>query len=306
MAGKLFISYRREDSAAYAGRVFDRLEREFGRDQLFMDVDAIPLGSKFADVIKNHIDHSAVVLVIIGSRWFEARDETGARRLDDPNDLVRLEVSIALRGNIALIPILLDGAHFPKLSQLPMDLQELPSRQALPVRHASFHTDLDKLVQQIEPYLAHFPIASGEDSEASLLPTVEPADVPRSVLATIRAEASRQHPDDYSTQSYVIEEQIKSYGRIAVISAPKVPKAMLAKIKSEATRQHPDDYSTQLYVIEDQITSFGKLEQIAAPKVPKDVLAKIKAEAARQHPDDYSTQLYVVEEQINSFRRLNS
>jgi hypothetical protein len=101
MAAKIFISYRRDDAAALAGRVYDRLEREFGRDNLFRD---------------------------IGRDWLDARDEDGNRRLDNPYDYVRIEISAALKRDIPVIPILIDGTRVPKADQLPDDLKALPLR----------------------------------------------------------------------------------------------------------------------------------------------------------------------------------
>src|SRR5262245_47150282 len=146
MAAKVFISYRRDDSAGHAGRVRDRLERELGRDLLFMDVDAIPLGTNFSKVLHEEVAKCGVLLAVIGPNWSDVRDEHGHRRLDDRNDFVRIEIAAALQRDIPVIPILLDGARIPKADQLPDDLKELSSRNGLDVRHASFHTDMDRLI----------------------------------------------------------------------------------------------------------------------------------------------------------------
>jgi TIR domain len=150
MAAKVFISYRRDDSAGQAGRIQDRLEREFGRDLLFMDVDAIPLGMNFVKVLHEEVAKCGVLLAVIGPNWLELRDEAGNRRLDNPNDFVRIEIAAALQPDIPVIPILLDGARVPKAAQLPKDLEELALRNGLDVRHASFHSDMDKLIRGIK------------------------------------------------------------------------------------------------------------------------------------------------------------
>jgi hypothetical protein len=154
MAAKVFLCYRRDDSAGYAGRVQDRLAKEFGRDLLFMDVDTIPLGVNFATVLRNEVAKCEVLLAVIGPRWLDARDEAGTRRLDDPQDFVRIEVGAALQRNIPVIPILLDGAKVPKANQLPKDLEELSMRNGLDVRHASFHNDIDRLVRSLKGQLS--------------------------------------------------------------------------------------------------------------------------------------------------------
>jgi TIR domain len=150
MTAKVFISYRRGDSAGYAGRVRDRLERELGRDLLFMDVDAIPLGTNFSKVLHEEVAKCGVLLAVIGPNWPDARDEHGSRRLDDPNDFVRIEIAAALQRNVPVIPILLDGATIPKANQLPKDLKELASRNGMEIRHASFHDDMNRLIRGLK------------------------------------------------------------------------------------------------------------------------------------------------------------
>jgi TIR domain-containing protein len=153
MNPKVFLSYRRDDSAAYAGRIEDRLRRAFGRNLLFMDVDNIPLGVNFARVAHDEVAKSDVLLALIGRKWLSARDDEGKRRLDNPNDFVRIEISTALRRNIRVIPILLDGATVPKADELPEELKELALRNGLEIRHTSFHTDITRLIRSLKaPY----------------------------------------------------------------------------------------------------------------------------------------------------------
>lgn len=149
MVTKVFISYRRDDSAGHAGRVHDRLQREFGLDLVFMDVDSIPLGADFAEVLVTEISKCDVLLAIIGLGWLNARNEHGGRRLESEHDFVRIEIAAALKRTIPVIPILLDGARMPTTEQLPDDLKPLARRNALDVRHASFHADVDKLIRSL-------------------------------------------------------------------------------------------------------------------------------------------------------------
>lgn len=151
MASKIFISYRRDDSAGHAGRLHDRLVHEFGRDVLFMDVDAIPLGKNFVKVLGDEVGKCDVLLAVIGPGWIDARDEHGNRRLNNPQDVVRIEVGTALKRDIRVIPIFLDGTAAPKADQLPDDLKELAFRNGLGVRHASFQSDVEKLVRALKP-----------------------------------------------------------------------------------------------------------------------------------------------------------
>jgi hypothetical protein len=154
MAGNVFISYRRDDSAGHAGRVHDRLEREFGRDLLFMDVDSVPLGVNFVNMLSAEVAKCDVLLAVIGPNWLNAHDEDGKRRLDNPHDFVRIEIGAALQRSIPVIPILLDGAKVPKPNQLPKELKELSLRNGLDIRHASFHNDVDRLIRGLKGQLA--------------------------------------------------------------------------------------------------------------------------------------------------------
>src|SRR5438876_7475462 len=118
MVGRVFISYRRDDTAADARSVYQRMQRTFGSRQLFMDVDSIQRGRDFHQVLEDHLRKSAVMLAVIGPRWSDARDADGNRRLDDPEDFIRLEVARALNRDIAVVPVLVGGARMPKSADL--------------------------------------------------------------------------------------------------------------------------------------------------------------------------------------------
>jgi hypothetical protein len=152
MATEIFICYRRGDSAGYTRAIEERIRRDLG-DVLFVDVDAVPLGVNFVEFLRKEVARCAVLLAVIGDRWLDARDEDGTRRLDNPNDFVRVEIGAALQRNIPVIPILLDGVKIPRVNHLPNELEELAVRNALDVRHASFHSDMDKLIRELERQL---------------------------------------------------------------------------------------------------------------------------------------------------------
>jgi TIR domain len=157
----IFISYRRDDSAGHAGRIKDRLEREFGDScRLFMDVDAIPLGVDFTKHLTEEVANCDVLLAVIGRQWVELRDETGNRRLDQQNDYVRIEIGVALQRNIPVIPLVLGGAKMPKAELLPDDLKALSVRNSLDLHDASFQSDLDRLVRELKRRF--FPEGAGQ------------------------------------------------------------------------------------------------------------------------------------------------
>src|SRR5262249_8962597 len=153
MAGKIFINYRRDDSIGMAGRLHDRLAHTFGRDNVFLDVDHIPAGADFVTHLNNQVAECNVVLVIIGPNWLNAKDETGERRLDNPEDFVTIEIVAALARDIRVIPVLVDGARMPKAKELPDSLKPLTRRQAIEVRHAHFGHDAEALVKRMREAL---------------------------------------------------------------------------------------------------------------------------------------------------------
>ena len=143
------ISYRREDSVAVAGRLYDRLESTFGRQNVFMDFDSIPVGANFREYIIAAIERSQLVIALIGPKWLGERGE--CRRIYDTDDFVRLEISSALARGISVIPVLVNNAEMPRPDQLPSDLRELPLLNALPLDSGrDFHIHVERLVGVIK------------------------------------------------------------------------------------------------------------------------------------------------------------
>jgi hypothetical protein len=152
--GGIFISYRRQETSHLAGRLYDRLADRFGESQVFIDLDAIEPGVDFAEEIFRAVTACQVLLAIIGPGWLIATDERGNRRLDDPDDIVRLEIEAALDREVRVIPILVEGAVMPARQDLPESLAGLARRNALLIRHESFRYDAGRLVTAIERVLA--------------------------------------------------------------------------------------------------------------------------------------------------------
>jgi formylglycine-generating enzyme required for sulfatase activity len=146
---KIFINYRRDDSAGYAGRLYDRLVSHFGRDHVFMDIDQIEPGEEFDKVIQEKLKAVQVAVVLIGAHWLDIAGANGQRRLDDPDDWVRLEIAALLERDIRVIPVLVGGATLPKSTQLPECLAPLTRRQAFEITDHRFHADADKLIKAL-------------------------------------------------------------------------------------------------------------------------------------------------------------
>ncbi|MDQ2962406.1 MAG: choice-of-anchor D domain-containing protein [Pseudomonadota bacterium] len=148
----IFISYRREDAAGYAGRLYDRLAAHFGDERVFMDVEGIEPGADFFDAIERAVGSCEALIVIIGNEWL-AVDSAGHRRLDDPADFVRLETATALARGIRVVPVLVEGAVMPRADQLPPDLAPLTRRQAVELSHKQWDATTAELIRTLEKIL---------------------------------------------------------------------------------------------------------------------------------------------------------
>ena len=119
---------------------------------VFMDIDSIPAGEDFVAILHDWIDQSDIVLVLIGKDWIGMRDpKTGQRRLDNPNDFVRIEVRKALSRKIPVVPILLDGAQMPHRGELPEGISTLALRNAEFIDYRTFDSDVSRLIKKIAP-----------------------------------------------------------------------------------------------------------------------------------------------------------
>ncbi|HEY7666199.1 MAG TPA: toll/interleukin-1 receptor domain-containing protein [Xanthobacteraceae bacterium] len=154
MAGKIFISYRRDDSIGTAGRLRDRLAETFGGDNVFMDVDSIPVGINFEKYVESQVAACDAVLSVIGPNWLNAKDETDQRRLDKSDDFVVIEIAAALARDILVIPVLVDGTRMPKASELPASLKPLALRNAIHLRNTNFGSDAEQLITRMRGALA--------------------------------------------------------------------------------------------------------------------------------------------------------
>jgi TIR domain len=162
----IFISYRRDQAEAHAGRIYDRLCEVFGEKAVFMDVDSISPGFDFPQALDDAVKSCDVMLVLIGPGWAEVRDEKG-RRLDDPNDYVRQEVEAGLRREIPVIPVLFGGAAPPRPDELPEGLQSLVRRQAFSLPHETFRSQAQVLVDLLQPLVA----GGAQEAQSELEPT---------------------------------------------------------------------------------------------------------------------------------------
>ncbi|MSM40853.1 MAG: PASTA domain-containing protein [Geobacter sp.] len=141
----ILISYRREESAGHAGRIYDRLCEKFGRNRVFIDVSAVEPGLDIAEAVDRTVGSCAVLLVVIDRKWLGCVDAAGKRCLDDPQDIVRLEVGTALRRKIRVVPVLVQNAAMPAESNLPEDLKQLARRNPIEIGESHWEAELTQL-----------------------------------------------------------------------------------------------------------------------------------------------------------------
>ena len=226
----IFISYRRDDTEGYAGRLFQDLCERFGKDSVFMDVAGIEPGRDFRRVIEQQVASCGVLLAMIGKAWLSVADERGKQRLNDPHDFVRLETASALKRDIPVIPVLVQQAEMPRAEQLPDDLKDLAFRNSVELTHARWDSDVELLIAALKRYVD----PSGPTSAPSPSPhTAPPAGRPRSwvivPLATITLGAigyavwNRPTPEGDDTKDTAAPPT-----RLAAASAPGSAVAAIA------------------------------------------------------------------------------
>ena len=187
-AQRVFISYRRQDSAAYAGRVYDAMVDRFGERNVFMDLDLAP-GVDFVERITKAVSACQVLIEVIGPTWATVKDDEGKIRIADPEDFVRLELEIALkRPEVTVIPVLVSGAQMPDRRDLPGELGAMARRNALELSDRRWRYDVGQLISALEDLLAettpvHVAPATADDSTTTKAsPEAESTD-PREVRA---------------------------------------------------------------------------------------------------------------------------
>lgn len=149
---RIFLSYRREDASGHAGRLYDALASRFGAENVFMDIDTIDLGADFVNVITEAVASCDVLIALIGRQWLTAADAEGRRRLDTPDDFVRLELDAALKRDVFVIPACVQGAAQPSPEQLPHALASLARRHGTDLRDIGWHDDVKRLVERLERF----------------------------------------------------------------------------------------------------------------------------------------------------------
>ncbi len=167
---RLFLCYRRADSAAFVDRLHDRLSERFGAGNVFRDVEDIQLGGDFRQAVRRALARCDVFLLVIGPRWLEMRDDEGARRLDRADDPVRIEIETAIARGLLIVPVLVGGARMPRADQMPAGFEELSNRAGAALQgdpaapgDPAFAASVDDLTRQLEQAHESEPAAGSTD-----------------------------------------------------------------------------------------------------------------------------------------------
>jgi TIR domain len=149
----IFISYRHDDDAGFAGRLGDHLKASFRVNQVFFDVDSVDAGLNFAMVVDKQLAHCDVLLAVIGRDWITGTDKAGRRRLDDPRDFVRIEIEAALKQRKLVVPVLVQNVSMPRREELPSGLKPLAGLNAIHRTHERFRAEAKSLIHKLKQSL---------------------------------------------------------------------------------------------------------------------------------------------------------
>ena len=186
----VFISYRRDDSRANTERLYDHLVSSFGSDCLFKDVDSIVPGENFVEKLDVALEHSSVMIAVIGENWLSLKDADGVRRIDQPNDYVRGELESAFSRGIPVIPVLVDCATIPPISTLPDSISQLARQQALELRaDPDFGKDVRRLEAAIESH------GVGRKRRTKMLLLASTGVITIAILTTFIRDPENNHSD---------------------------------------------------------------------------------------------------------------
>jgi hypothetical protein len=290
--GRIFISYRREDTAYPAGWLFDRLSEHFNAGEVFKDVDSIELGDDFVEEISAAVGSCDVLLALIGEQWLTITDQSGVRRLDDPGDFVRVEIEAALSRNVRVIPILVDGATMPGADQVPPSLAGLSRRQALELSPSRFDFDSGRLLTVLDKTLADVRIEdkmTPRDSEPTHPATAASESIARAGGAAPPDTAPvHREPDPSDAGAHAHAERRRGLPRVGIVAGlvglALIIAAILVLGDEDETSRSPSSTSSTI-IFEDDFSdrSSGWKEDGTEPIVGdiSDGLFRIHVEAGR-------------------------
>jgi uncharacterized RDD family membrane protein YckC len=235
----IFLSYRRDDSAGWAGRLYEHLVRDWGPAQVFIDIDAIAPGEDFREAIARTMQTCDVVVVVIGPNWVSARDREGNRRLDDEGDTHRAEVAAALAADVRVIPVLVGGADMPTASELPEPVKDLRYRNAAIIEDRRFASDARALMDALRQFAEDL-VSRRSADEAAKRAAVEAArQADEAAKQAAEQEAARQA--DEAAKQAAEQEAARQADEAAKQAAEQEAARQADKAAKQAAAWRPAD-----------------------------------------------------------------
>jgi formylglycine-generating enzyme required for sulfatase activity len=267
----VFISYRREITAGEARALFNELLEKLGKNSVFMDVDSIALGRDFRGALQKTLESCDLMLVLIGRDWADVRDEQGRPRLQNPGDFVRLEIEAALKRDIVVTPILVQGAHMPAPEQLPAEIRDLVYRNGFELSHNRWESDFAEMIRRLNLDIAkesrrvEQPASTAAAPDAPIAPPVQP---------TVPGRQFFNRPFRVTRRQALGVAALAAVGTGAIIAAPSIRKLLskpalrtiafeVATVDSKGIRNPPEKYKAAVF--SESLGSAAGLDMISIP-----------------------------------------
>jgi hypothetical protein len=258
MNERIFINYRREDSAPYAGRLFDRLVRKFGRKRIFMDVTNIDAGNDFGRAIDAYLGSCVALVAVIGPKWSTLSDATGKPRIHAAEDWVSIEIATALARDVLVIPLLVGGAQMPKPLQLPNRLEKLSSRNALEITETRWTYDTRKLIRVIETEIREF-------AQRTNVPLSGQASLETNPFSWRNAISDEDAFENRKDELNRLKSYIRKRQNCQIVGLPRIGKSSLLREVQRMTRVWSPSAETAYIDLQDPAcaTLVGWLRRVA-------------------------------------------
>ncbi len=266
----VFISYRRETTAGEARALFNELLEKLGENSVFMDVDSIALGRDFRGALQKTLESCDLMLVLIGRDWAEVKDEAGRPRLHSPGDFVRLEIEAALKRDIVVTPILVQGAHMPAPEQLPADIRDLVYRNGFELSHNRWESDFAELTRRLNLDIAQEGRRVEQPASTVAAPNAPVAPAARPV--SDRRFFSR--PLRVTRRQALGVAALTAAGTGAIIAAPSIRRLLtkpplrtiafdVATVDSKGVRNPPEKYKAAVFT--ERLDPAGGIDMVSIP-----------------------------------------